>query len=236
MGTRTNFLPIFLVAACRGDISTEPPVHLNQNMDFQARFDAQEANAFFADGRAQRLPVRGSVAQDELKADDHMYQGRIGGQFAATLPMPLTAELVARGRERYEIYCVPCHDGAGTGQGVVAKRGQKHGMIALPDFRHERIIAMPSGQLFEVISKGARGMPAYGAQIPVGDRWAIVSYLRALQVSGRARLADIPDEAKEQLGLAATAMAPAAATTNTPAPSPGPSPSTKPAEQKPGAP
>jgi mono/diheme cytochrome c family protein len=225
------------LGACRGDISTEPPVHLNQNMDFQARFDPQEENAFFADGRAQRPPVPGTVAQDELKDDDHLYRGKVNGQFASTLPMPVSAELLGRGKDRFEIYCAPCHDAAGTGQGVVAKRGQKFGMVALPDFRSERLVAMASGQIFDAISNGVRGMPSYGAQIPVHDRWAIVAYLRALQISGRARLADIPAEVKEQLGLsvAAATMAPAAATTNTQAPAEGKSSATTPPQAKPDA-
>ncbi len=209
-GTRLAALLTGALLGCRGDISAEPPVHLNQNMDFQARFDAQEANEFFADGRAMRLPPQGTVAQDELRDDTHRYSGKVNGTFASTLPMPITAQLLARGRDRFDIYCAPCHDSAGTGQGVVAKRGQKFGMMPLPDFRHERIVSMPAGQIYDVIANGARGMPPYGAQLAVDDRWAIVAYVRAIQVSGRARLADLPAEVREQLGFAAAVATPTA--------------------------
>ncbi len=197
---RTFLVALWVMSGCRGTPSAEPPVHLNLNMDFQSRFDPQEANPFFADGRAMRPQVTGTVARGELHEDDHLYRGMTNGAFATTLPMPVSAALVARGRERFDIYCAPCHDRAGSGQGLVAQRGIKQGMIAPPDFHSDRIRAMPVGQLFGIITAGARSMPSYAAQIPVEDRWAVVSYLRALQISRRARLADVPQDVIEQKG------------------------------------
>ena len=193
------------LVGCRGDTSDRPPVHLNQNMDFQARFDAQESSAFFADGRAMRPQVAGTVAMGELNDDPHLYTGRIGrgevdDAFAPTLPMEITRDLVARGRERFNIYCSPCHDASGRGQGVVAMRGMKEGMVAVPDMHSAALRAMLPGKIFHVISNGARSMPSYAAQIPVRDRWAIVAYIRALQLTQQARLEDVPEEIAQQKG------------------------------------
>jgi mono/diheme cytochrome c family protein len=183
-------------AGCRGQVSKKPPIHFNQNMDQQRRFDAQEPNPFFADGRAMRPRVAGTVPYGSLKADDHLYRGKAGGAFATTLPQrdeqgrPLLLDmaLLERGRERYTIYCQPCHDAAGTGNGVVVERG----MMQPPSFHDERIRALPVGQLVDIIGNGVRNMPSYAAQVRLRDRWAIAVYVRALQVSHHATLAEVP--------------------------------------------
>ena len=195
-----------LTVGCRGDISSEPPIHYVQNMDNQNRYDMQEPSELFDDKRAMRPRVEGTVATSDLKddkhlqEDDHLYRGQSGGDFVSTLPasdelgqpLKLDRALMERGKERYSIYCTPCHDGAGTGDGLVVKRG----MMKPPSLHEERILAMPIGQIYDVIANGARNMPAYGGQVPVRDRWAIASYVRVLQLSRRATLKQIPADQK----------------------------------------
>jgi mono/diheme cytochrome c family protein len=195
-----------LAVGCRGGTTTDPPIHYVQNMDNQARYDMQEPSDLFEDKRAMRPRVEGTVATSDLEddkhlqEDDHLYRGQIGGAFASTLPasdelgqpMKLDSALMERGKERYNIYCTPCHDGAGTGDGIVVKRG----MMKPPSLHDERILAMPIGQIYDVIANGARNMPSYAVQVPVGDRWAIASYVRVLQLSRRATLEQIPADQK----------------------------------------
>ena len=218
-----RFLAIAVVlglGACRGQSSPEPPVHLNLNMDHQHYFEAQEENPFFEDGRAMRPQVAGTVARDQLHEDDHLYRGRIAGPFSAegrngtvfadTIPVPVDKALLQRGQARFDIFCAPCHDRAGTGQGLVAKRGVKQGMIAPPDFHGSRVRVMPVGQIFDAITNGARAMPSYAKQIGLQDRWAIVSYVRVLQASHGAALGQVPPDIAEQKGwVGAAAAAPA---------------------------
>jgi len=193
---------------CRGTTSDAAPIHLNPNMDDQSYVEAQEPFAFFADGRGNRLPVEGTVRRgvtaaeraDILREDDHLYRGRqpgTGGKaFAQTLPFELTPELLVRGRERYGVYCAMCHDGTGGGDGIVVRRG----MVQPPPYDDQRLLAMPVGQLFDVVSNGVRNMPPYAAQIPVADRWAIVAYVRALQLARTATLEDVPPEVARERG------------------------------------
>ena len=175
-------------AACRGQVSRKPPIHLNPNMDDQERFDPQEPNDFFSDHRAMRPEVPGTIPVGGLQEDSLLHRGEIDGHPADVLPMPLDAALLHRGRERYGIYCTPCHDGAGTGDGIIIRNG----MVPPPGFHDPRVRALPVGRLFQVISKGERNMPPYAAQIPVRDRWAIVAYVRALQTSGDTSIDQVP--------------------------------------------
>lgn len=194
------------VVGCRGDTSEQPPVHLQQNMDFQTRFDAQEANAFFWDGRAMRPPVEGTVAIGELRTDDHLDLGKAlevkNGtttgdlEFVRALPprdhqdRPIVPDrkFLERGQDRFGIYCAPCHGATGDGQGIIVKRG----MVVPPSFSETRLLAMPIGQFYDVVSNGARNMPSYRAQIPVRDRWAIAAYVRVLQRRRAAPLDRVP--------------------------------------------
>lgn len=187
-----------LGAGCRGQSSQDPPIRVNPNMFQQERYDPQEPNPWFSDRRAMRPEVPGTVAMGELAEDDHLHRGEVGGQPAQQLPpeVRLDRRLLERGRQRYNIFCSACHDRAGTGDGMVVRRG----MVPPPSFSDPRLRAMPVGQIFQVISRGVRNMPSYAAQIPVPDRWAIVSYVRALQIARGARLEDVPPDVRDQKG------------------------------------
>ncbi len=191
-------LPLVLtVAACRGDLSTEPPVHLNPHMDTLPRYDPQEGNPMFADGRAMRPLVPGTVARGHLRDDPHRFRGLVDGQPATTLPMPVTKALLERGEERYQIFCAPCHDGAGYGNGLVAQRGFQPPPSNLHD---KRLREKPVGHFYQVITDGIRNMPSHAAQIPVDDRWAIAAYVRALQLSQHATIDDVPEDVRASKG------------------------------------
>ncbi|QXD15963.1 cytochrome c [Rhodocaloribacter litoris] len=188
----------FVLAGCRGTISEKPPIHINPNMDFQERFEAQEANAFFADGRAMRPPVPGTVARGFLREDSRFYEGReADGTLVTVMPVPITRELVLRGRARYNIYCAPCHGLAGDGQGPISTGG--YGMVPAPTFHTDYLRTVADGYFFDAITNGIRTMPSYAAQIPVADRWAITAYLRALQRSQHAAEGDVPQDVLTRL-------------------------------------
>ncbi len=202
-------IPPAVIAWARAVNSSQPRIHLIQDMDNQPKFRAQHANALFADGRAMRPPITGTVARGRLNEDDHYYRGISNGQWAATFPpqVPLTMDLLQRGRERFNIYCQPCHGLAGYGDGMVNKRamvlmnlGVNGTTWVQPKSIHEQQIReQPVGQYFNTITNGVRNMPAYGPQIPVADRWAIVAYVRALQRSQNARPDDAPPQQRVQL-------------------------------------
>ena len=186
-----------LLVACQGDLSSEPPVHLNQNMDQQNRLEPQEETPVFENGRAMRNHLPGTVAVGSLNDDPRIHAGKDAqGAFLQALPpeapegekLELDRALLERGRERYDIYCGPCHDAQGGGKGIVIERG----MMQPPSFHDERVLAMPIGQLYDVITNGARNMQPYRNSISVRDRWAVAAYVRALQVSRRAPLSDVP--------------------------------------------
>lgn len=179
------------LTACRGGRSSSPPVHLQQNMMAQHRFGPQQANAFFADGRAMRTPPANTIADGELRESDHLYRGILDGQPATRLPVPLTAELLRRGRARYDIYCQPCHGASGNGESILRARKMA---VPAPSYLEPRLLAAPVGHFFQVVSHGVRSMPPYAAAIPVADRWAIAAYVRALQLAGHATLDQIPPD------------------------------------------
>ncbi len=202
-------IPPAVIAWARAVNSSQPRIHLIQDMDNQPKFRAQHANALFADGRAMRPPVSGTVARGQLNESDHYYRGISNGQWAATFPpqVAVTMDLLQRGRERFNIYCQPCHGLAGYGDGMVNRRamvlmnlGVNGTTWVQPKSVHEQQIReQPVGQYFNTITNGVRNMPAYGPQIPVADRWAIVAYLRALQRSQNARPSDAPPGLRVQL-------------------------------------
>lgn len=171
---------------CRGETTAHPPIQLERNMFIQQRYNPQSRSAFFADGRTMRKPVQHTFAR-EMIVDSETANGEFadGSGFVPTTPSSVIAQLggmdaaVHRGQERYNIYCRPCHDAAGTGKGTAVKRG----MAAPPSLHEPRIRTAPDGQLFASISNGVRNMPAYAYSIPVSDRWAIVNYVRALEIS-----------------------------------------------------
>ncbi len=188
-----------VLCGCRGRVSDRPPIHINPNMDAMERFEAQEANPFFEDGRAMRLPVPGTVARGMLRSDIRFFAGRdSSGAFVAEMPLPTTRELYLRGQERFDIYCAVCHGSAGDGQGIVMAGGYGFAPIG---FHDDRLRGIEDGYLFHVVSRGIRTMPGYAQQISVADRWAIVAYVRALQRSQHANVADIPLDILSDLRL-----------------------------------
>jgi mono/diheme cytochrome c family protein len=179
-----------LLGACRGSESGEPPVHINPNMDQQEKYDPQEPNSFFADGRAMRHPVPGTVARGFLKEDTAFHFGRDeSGAFVTGTPVVATSELLARGQDRYEIFCAVCHGSAGDGNGIIMTGG--YGYVPAPTYHSDNLRAVSDGYLYSVIANGVRTMPGYAQQIPVADRWAITAYIRALQRSQHAGAGDV---------------------------------------------
>jgi hypothetical protein len=162
----------------RGCTSSRPPIHLNPSMDNQPKVRPQAASAFFHDGAAMRQPVPGTVAIGGLREDTPFFTGRGGdGQFVATMPIALDERIVARGRERYRIYCQPCHDGRGDGRGMLFQRGN----VPTASFHQDKIRNYTDGQIFDVITNGFGLMSGYRWPVPPADRWAIVAHVRALQ-------------------------------------------------------
>ena len=175
------------LTGCRGMTSDDPPIHPNLNMDYVQRFEAQEANQLFADGAAQRPRVPGTVSRGDLRVDATApyYYGRTeGGDYIDEIPVPVTAGLLERGQERYNIYCTPCHGYAGDGRGIVAvgNGGLGYG-FQVPSYYTDGLRARPDGYLYDVIANGINTMPSYGHEILPADRWAVVAYVRALQAA-----------------------------------------------------
>jgi mono/diheme cytochrome c family protein len=200
MSTKITLLALSALAAlgCRGNRSEDPPVHLQQNMDFQEKGEAQERSEFFEDGRVMRLPVEGTVAVGQLRDDDHLWRGRTpAGDLADALPdgVDFDEALLARGEQRYNIYCQPCHGALGYGDGPVTRRGG--GFAVRPaNFHAKKYEPAPLGYLFHVASEGFGTMLGYKSQVPVRDRWAIAAWVRTLQVSQRANAEELPPEAR----------------------------------------
>ena len=167
-----------------------------QNMHNQAKYKTYSENDFFADGQTARVPPANTVARGDLRESPELYTGMTrAGQLVAEMPMPVTAQLLRRGQERFNIFCSPCHDRVGNGNGIIVQRGYKQP----PSLHVDRLRASPPGYFFTVITNGFATMPSYAAQIPVADRWAIVGYIRALQLSQHAKLADVPSGDRARL-------------------------------------
>lgn len=179
----TATLLIVTCAGCRRDMQDQP------------RFKPLEGSRFFADSRSARPVPAGTIARDELNDTDVFHTGISNGVFTAEFPVPITKKLLLRGEQRYNVFCTPCHGFLGDGNGMIAKRGFKW-----PANLHtDRLRNAPPGYLFQVVSNGYGAMPDYRHQIPPGDRWAILAYVRALQLSRNAKLADVPADARGQL-------------------------------------
>jgi cytochrome c5 len=180
--------------ACRGQTSKDEPIVGIRNMYDQPKYDVQEESSFFADHRTMRPLVDGVISTEE-EVDPRIAQGRLEDQsgYVLTIPAEVVSDpknggiekMAERGKARYGIYCAPCHDGTGNGNGLVKKRAVASGASAFvpPTFHQDRIRHMPDGQLFATITNGKNNMPPYAMQIPVSDRWAIVAYVRALQIA-----------------------------------------------------
>jgi mono/diheme cytochrome c family protein len=189
------FLGLLALSACRGQSSDAPPVHMNPNMDSQPRYDPQSESKLYEDRRSMRVPVEGTIPKGHLNEDEAYANGKDGDRYVLKIPVPITEQMLTRGQERFNIYCTPCHDKMGTGKGMVALRGYP----PPTDLQEPRVRSMSDGQLYAAIAFGVRNMPSYGAQIPVADRWAIVAYVRALELSQNATIEDVPAEKRASL-------------------------------------
>lgn len=193
----------------RGSISTRPPLEVFPDMDHQAKYKPQAASRFFADGRADRPLPAGVVAfgRDSrgadprfLGADVSLYAGKDAkGAWVATFPSALTldATFMERGRDRYMIYCAPCHGALGDGNGIT----KQYGMGATPSYHDDRLRQMPVGEIFNTITFGKNNMLSYADKLEPQDRWAVIAYVRALQRAQRGTVADVPPNHKSELGL-----------------------------------
>jgi mono/diheme cytochrome c family protein len=170
-------------------------VGCRQDMHDQPKYTPYRKSDFFGDGRSARPLVSGTVARGQLREDLLFASGKSGTVFADAFPMPVDEALLRRGQERYRIYCAPCHGLLGRGDGVIVRRGYRQPS----SFHVDRLRQQPAGYFFDVISHGFGAMPDYAAQIALKDRWAVVAYVRALQLSQNATLADVPPEARAQL-------------------------------------
>lgn len=166
-----------------------------QDMHDQPKYTSYRASEFFADERSARPTVEGTVARGQLNEDELLFTGRVGGQPATTFPFAVDEALMKRGRERYDIFCSPCHGLTGEGDGMVVQRGYRRP----PSFHIDRLRQAPHGHLYDVIANGFGAMPDYAAQIAVRDRWAIAAYMRALQLSQNAAVAELPPDAQGRL-------------------------------------
>jgi mono/diheme cytochrome c family protein len=187
----------------RGCTSSRPPIHLNPSMDDQPKVRPQAASPFFYDGAGMRPPVPGTVAIGGLKEDAAFFTGKgADGQF---VPMPADEAMLERGRQRYVIYCQPCHDARGDGKGILFQRGS----VPTATFHQDKVLKYPDGQLFDVITNGMGLMPSYRWPIPPSDRWAIIAHVRELQRDRLARAAPAPASAQAPAPAQATADKPA---------------------------
>jgi mono/diheme cytochrome c family protein len=164
-------------------------------MHDQPKYIPLRESTFFTDARSARPIVEGTVARGQLHDDELLYTGKVNGQDAAVFPMRIDAAAMARGRERFNIYCSPCHGRTGQGDGMVVLRGYRRP----PSFHQDRLRGAPVGHFFDVITNGFGAMPDYAAQIRPPDRWAIIAYLRALQLSEHATVADVPPSERNRL-------------------------------------
>ena len=180
------------LGACRQDLHDAP------------RYEPLEEATFFSNGAASRVLVANTVARGQLREDDHFFTGKVNGRLATEFPMPVTTEVMARGQERFNVFCTPCHGRTGEGNGLIVLRGFRQP----PSYHEDRLIDSPPGHFFDVMTNGFGAMQDYSAQVPVADRWAIAAYIRALQLSRRATVDDVPADRRAELDGAPAAPAP----------------------------
>ncbi len=207
-----TWVPLAIIALGRVSKSTEPRVHIFQDMDVQPRYGPQASSDVFADGRAMRQPVSGTVARGELDEDDHYSRGfstmrSAEGKWDVTYFEGLPAQVVAdedfirRGQMQFNIYCALCHGKAGYGDGPVWRRVDelKEPWVQPTSIHSDVVRTRTEGHLFNTITNGIRNMPGYGHQISIKDRWAIVAYMRALQLSQNAPMDAVPADKRGTL-------------------------------------
>ena len=189
-------LALAVVAGCRQDMHDAP------------RYEAFEASSTFADNRASRTPPVGTVPRGWRRDDEALYTGKVAGQAIDQFPFAIAHADLARGRQRFNIFCTPCHGQLGDGNGMVVQRGLRQAA----SFHQDRLRQETIGYFFDVITNGFGAMPDYATQIPVRDRWLIVAYVRALQLSQYASVNELPPDQRAALDAAETQAAPAAGT------------------------
>jgi hypothetical protein len=173
----------FALAGCRLDMHIQP------------KYLPYEPTTFFGDGRSEREPVPGTVARGQLRLDDLLFTGMENGAESNRFPFPITKDDLERGRERFNIYCTPCHDYTGSGNGMIVQRGFPHP----PSFHTDRLRAAPVGHFFGVMTNGFGAMYSYADRVDVGDRWRIAAYIRVLQLSRNATIDDVPEADQARL-------------------------------------
>jgi mono/diheme cytochrome c family protein len=197
-----SFIPLALIARSRTLTTSHTRLQIIPDMDQQPKFKTQSMNPLFADLRAMRPEVPGTVAWGAGRIDSLLELGISGGRFGTSFPFPLSEAILKRGRERFDIYCSPCHGLAGRGDGIVnvrAERLQEGTWTPPADLTSDLVAGREAGHIYNTIKNGIRNMPAYGPQIAAADRWAIVAYVRALQRSRRAPIEDVPAELRPSL-------------------------------------
>src|ERR1043166_4604981 len=172
-----------LLTACRQKMSNQP------------RYDPLEPSNFFADGMSARPRVPGTVARGELVIDDFLHTGKIGGKDGDGFPFAVTMDGMNRGHERFNIYCSECHGRLGDGNGMIPSRGYRRP----PSYHTDALRNAPTGHFFDVITNGFGAMPPHNVQVPVTDRWAIIAYIRALQLSQNGTINDLPPDERAKL-------------------------------------
>jgi mono/diheme cytochrome c family protein len=197
-----SWVPLVLIAHKRTTHSRQPRIHVVPDMDNQPRFKAQQVNSLFADHRAMRPQVPGTVARGQLNLDTHLVEGKVKGEWATGFPMEVTEALMKRGRREFEIYCAPCHGLAGEGNGMIAIRAdqlQEGTWVPPTSLVSDTVRERSVGHIYNTITNGIRNMPSYGKQIDIEDRWAIVAYVLALQRGHRASIQDVPEDVRPSL-------------------------------------
>jgi hypothetical protein len=195
-----------------------------QDMHDQPKYIPLRPSEFFADGRSQRNPVEGTIPQNlpNRDQDPYLYTGKINGQEGTVFPFPITGKDLERGQQRFNIYCTPCHSRMGDGNGMIVRRGYKNP----PNWHDDKYRNIPVGHFYDVMTNGFGAMPDYSAQVGVEDRWRIAAYIRALQLSQHATVADVPKGEKiygpkeefANVGAESTSRLPRAGNRNAPAP------------------
>lgn len=197
-----------LIAGRRGDLTRNRPIQIFPDMKRQLKPRPQTANSFFADGYSSQLPQAGTIAQTGPAViggreiypfdDAPVNTGKVTGKtnYVELNPVPVTAPLLARGQRQFTIYCAPCHGQTGLGDGITKKIGA---MAVVASLHDKRIVEMPDGELFSIVTHGKNLMGAYGPQISVEDRWAVIAYLRALQLSRLGSVDDLAPETRVKL-------------------------------------
>ncbi len=186
---------IVSITGFRGTKTARNPIEIFPDMVRQAKVLEQAPSHFFSDRRASRYPVSGTVPTSDPVDLPYLDTGMMGDHWGEGIPIPVTAETLKKGKERFEIFCSACHGATGAGNGIATQ----YGLVGVPNYHSDHTRQMPEGQIFYVITHGQGLMLGYGANLTVEERWAIVAYIRALQRSQNATLADVPVAERSQL-------------------------------------